>query len=115
MAAPGENECLEWLEVAVARINRVLQLGDAIVADARFCQMLLHFFGIGRCEKCSDAEKVALDWNEYLVHLRHDLGGAGQSNESIQLIDVAVSFDACVIFGDTAATEQTGEAFVAGL
>jgi hypothetical protein len=110
-----KNERLQRFELTVAGVNGELELGNAIIADARFGEMLLHLFRVRCSEQRSDAEEIPLDWNEDFVHCRHVLGRASDAKEGVQFVDVTVGFDACVILGNTPATEQAGKPLVAGL
>lgn len=110
-----KDERFQRLELAVARVDCQLELGNTILADASLGEMLLHLFRIRCGEQGSDAEEVALNWNEDFIYCGHVFGGACDAEERVQFIYVAVGFDARVIFGNAPAAKQAGKALVAGL
>ena len=115
LRSTGKDERFQRLELAVARVDRALKLSDAIIADASLREMLLHLLLIRSREQSADAEQVSLDWHEHFVYLRHRFSGASETDKCIELIDIAVRFDARMILRNAAATEESGCAFVAAL
>src|SRR5947209_6149501 len=95
------------------RVDRFFEHGDLRLAHAGAGKGLVHLRRIGRGELGADGEQVALDGLEQralkpLGHLddRH-------AERGVQLVDLAVRFDARVVFGDAVAAEQSGVAPVA--
>jgi len=91
-APSGKDEGSQRLELPVALVDRVLELANAIVINARLGEVLLHFLTVGSREQRADAEEIALDRNEHFVYARHYLHGARHAEDGIELIDVAVRF-----------------------
>src|SRR5688500_5888120 len=115
LRSAGQDERLQCFQLAIARIDRMLELRDPIVTDARFGEVLLHLFLIRSSEQSADAEQITLNRNEHFVYLRHRPGGTSEPDECVELIHIAVRLDARMILRNAAATEESGHAFVAGL
>src|SRR5581483_10980099 len=115
LRAARNDERAQRLQLRISRIDGALELRDAGVVDARFLEMLAHLLAVGGREQRADGKEVALDGHEYLVDPRHRLRGAHDAEDRIQLVDVAVRFDAWMILGDAPAPEQPGVAAVSGL
>jgi ferredoxin/flavodoxin---NADP+ reductase len=113
--AAGYDERLQRLELVFAIVDRALQLGDTIFIDTSLRELLTHLVGMRRREQRADGEQVALDRDEHLIDPWHHLDGARHSENGVQLIDVAVGFDARVVLADAAAPEEARVAGVAGL
>src|SRR5438105_13870890 len=86
-----------------------------MLVDVRLGQMAVHLVEIGRRQQGANAEQVPLDWNEYFVNARHRLDRARHADGSVQLVDIAVSFDAGVVLRNSAAAKKTCVTGVAGL
>jgi hypothetical protein len=87
---PGQDEGGERLEFRLAVVDRLFQLRDPGVGDARLLQLLLHLLVIGRREQRAEREEVALDRREHLVDARHHLDGARHADHGVELVDLAV-------------------------
>jgi hypothetical protein len=59
--AAGEDERLERLELRIAVIDRLFELPDPRVGEARLGQLLLHLLQVGRGEQRPEGEEIALD------------------------------------------------------
>jgi hypothetical protein len=114
-AAPGNDEGLERLKLLFAVIDGALELFYAAVVDARLREVIVHFLEVGCREQRADAEQIALHWNEDFVDARHRLDGASHAKDGVELVDIAVGFDAGVILLNPPASEETGISGVAGL
>jgi hypothetical protein len=55
-----DDERLERLQLAVARVDCMLELRDAAVIDPGLLEMSLHFLAIRRGEQRADGEQVPL-------------------------------------------------------
>ena len=113
--AAGQDERLQRLELLFAVVDRLLELGDARVGEARLLELLAVLLGVRRGEQGADGEQVALDRREDLVDARHHLDGARRADHGVELVDVAVRLDARVVLLDAAAAEESGAPVVAGL
>jgi hypothetical protein len=109
------DEGLERLELLLALIDCSLELCDAVFIDASLRKLLAHLLRIGRREQRAYREQVALDGNEDFVYARHHLDGTRHPEHGVQLIDVAVGFDARMILADASAAEESRVAGVSGL
>jgi hypothetical protein len=113
-AASRNDEGLEGLQLLLAVVDGVLEVPDAAIIDVRLREVAVHFLEIGGREQRADAEEVALHGDQDLVDPRHRLDGAGHAEDGVELVDVAVGFDAGVILLNPATAEQTGVTGVAG-
>src|SRR5258706_13089634 len=77
--------------------------------------MLLHLILTGIREQRADAEQVPLNSNDGFIDLRNQSRCTRLSHECVELIDIAVCFDTRIILRNSAAAEEAGETFVAGL
>ena len=113
MAAAGNDEGFEWLELLVALVDGVLEGFDAAVIDVGFGEVLVHLVQIGGGEQGADAEKIALNRNQNLVDPRQRLDGAGEAEDGVQLVDVTVGFDPRIVLGNASSAEEAGVAGIA--
>jgi methylphosphotriester-DNA--protein-cysteine methyltransferase len=113
--AAGNDESPERFELALALVDRALELLDAIVIDARLRELLAHLLRVGRRKQRADREQVALNGHEHFIDARHHLHRASHAEYGVQLIDVAVGFDSRVVFADSPAAEEACVAAVARL
>jgi hypothetical protein len=114
-AATRNDEGAKWLELALAFVNRVLQLADSFLVNARLGEVIVHFLEIRRCQEGADRKEIALDRHEDFIDARQWLDGACHPEEGVELIDIAVGFHAGVVLLDAAAAEEARVAGVAGL
>jgi len=113
LAAAGNDEGLERLEVPIAVVDGVLELTNAPVVDIRLLEVSVHFVEIRRREQRADAKKIALHRNQDLIDPWKRLDGARHSDHGVELVDVAVSFDTGIVLGNSSAAEESGVAGIA--
>ena len=112
--APARNdERLERLELPLAFIDGVLEGRDAPLVDVRLGEVVVHLLQIRGCQQRTNAEKVALDRDENFIDAGHGFDGAGHTQRRVQLVDVPVGFNSCVVLRNAAAAEESGVARVA--
>jgi hypothetical protein len=92
----------------------MLELDDAIVVDAGLLEMLSHLLPIGSREESTDGEEVALNGHEDFIDARHRLDGAREADCRVQLIDVAIGFDARMALRNSATAEKSSITGIAG-
>src|SRR4051812_48484111 len=115
LGCPTRNdESTQWLELRLTIVDGVLELSDSCLVDACFLEVRCHPVPVRCGEECPDREQVALDGDEHLVDARHHLDAARHSEDGVQLVDVTICFDAKVVLGHAAPTEEPGLAGVSG-
>ena len=102
------DERPQRLELAVAVVDCVLELGDAFVVHPCFLEMLTHLLSIGSGEERPDSKQVSLNRYEHFVDTRHLLDRACEADGGIELVDVTIGLDARMILGHASAAEQSG-------
>src|SRR5690348_406441 len=89
-SSAGYDKRTERLELAVARIDFLLETHDPRIIDLSFCEMVVHLFEVGSREQRADRKQVALNWNQDFVDARHHFNRSCCAEECVQLVDVAV-------------------------
>src|SRR5579872_2263300 len=101
--AARQNERRERLELLFARVDRALELRDALVVDTSLRQLFLHFDEIRRRQDGAEPEEIALDRREDFVDAGHGLDRAGHADARIELVDGPVCLDARIVLEDAPA------------
>src|SRR5258708_99245 len=104
--AAGNDERPEWGELRVAFVDGALELRDARLVDARLLEEVRHLLAVGRREERADGEEIALYSDEHFVDSGHHLDAARESEDGVELVDVAVGFHAQIVLGHAASPEQ---------
>ena len=112
---PGRMNARSGSSSASRVVDRLLELRDAALVDARLLEMLRHLLAVGGGEQRADGEQVALHGDEHLVDARHHLDGARHPDDGVQLVDVTICLDARIVLGNAPAAEEPRVAAVAGL
>src|SRR5439155_7735676 len=99
----------------VAVIYREFELRDAFVVDACLFQVLAHLLVVRRGQQRADGEQVALHAHEHFVDARHRFDRASDADRRVQFVDVAVRFDARMVFRNASTAEESRVARVARL
>jgi hypothetical protein len=105
VSAAWNDEAAQGLQLSLAGIDGTFQLCNACFVNARFLQLLAHLLQLWRGEYGSNTEQVSLNRHEDFIDARERLRTAGHPDHGIELIDVAVCFDARMIFANAAAAE----------
>jgi hypothetical protein len=113
-AAAGNDERLERLELPFALVDGVLESLDATPVDVSLGEVAVHLLQIRSSEERPDAEEIALHGDEDLVDAGQWLDRASHTEDGVQLVDVAIGFDAWIVFLDPTAAKETRCAVVAG-
>src|SRR5688500_9409252 len=100
------DERAQGFELRVTVVDRLLQLANAPLVDARLLQLALHFVAIGGRQQGADGEQIALQGHEDLIDARHHLDAARQAKRGVQLVHVAVRLDARMRLRHAATAEQ---------
>jgi hypothetical protein len=74
----------------------------------------VHFLQIGRGEQCADAEQITLHWDQDLIDPGDLVDRPHHADYGVELVDIAIGFDARVILLNPAAPEETSVAGVTG-
>src|SRR5207237_8365774 len=69
--AAGNDERLEWFELLIAVVDRVLEILDAPLVDVRLDQVVVHFVEIGRRQQRADTKEIPLDGDQNFVDAGH--------------------------------------------
>jgi len=110
-----QDEGAERLQLGLGVVDGLLELRDAALVDPRLLEMLRHLIAVGGGEQRTDREQIALHGHEHLVDARHQLDGASHPEDGIQLVDVAVGFDARIVLRNPSAAEEPRVAAITGL
>src|SRR5258707_8323106 len=104
--AAGNDESPEWGELRVAFVDGALELRDARLVDARLLEVVRHLLAIRCGEERADGEEIALHGDEDFVDSGHHLDAARESEDGVELVDVAICFHAQIVLGHAASPEQ---------
>src|ERR1019366_8743970 len=113
--AAGQNERLERFALQLTVVSGLLELPDACAGDPCLLELLLVLFGMRCGQERADRQEIALDGSEDFIDARHHFDAACDADPGVELVHVAIRFDADVVLGHATAAEEAGAAVVAGL
>ena len=109
-----DDEAAQWFEFLFARIDGAFEFFDARFVDPSLGELLAHLVVIRSRKQRADRKKIALHRHQDFIDAWHHFDGTREPEGGVQLVDIAVGFDAGMVLADSAAAKKSGGAFVAG-